>query len=297
MDALHQYHEAARRDVKEQEYQHTILILDKTLHAFPWESLNCLKNRSVSRLPSLQCLRDRILQQQEPLSKGTEEIGHTRYTVNKSNGAYIMNPSGDLKTTQSQFEEPLRGLGGWDSIVNRIPTEDEMKNLLQTKEVFLYFGHGSGCQYIRPRAIKCLDKCAVSLLMGCSSGALTEAGVFEPYGTPVNYMNAGSAALLATLWDVTDKDIDRFSMKVFQDWGLFEESGSNTLCADANASPTKRSRRKGKEKVVESRHTAGDPKRAVSLCEAVANARDSCILQYLNGAAPVVYGIPVFIKD
>jgi separase len=29
----------------------------------------------------------------------------------------------------------------------------------------------------------------------------------------------------------------------------------------------------------------------------VAAARKSCVLRYLNGAAPVVYGIPVYIAD
>ena len=59
--------------------------------------------------------------------------------------------------------------------------------------------------------------------MGCSSGALTEAGEYEAYGTPINYMHAGSPAVLATLWDVTDKDIDRFSKQVLQKWGLFKD--------------------------------------------------------------------------
>ena len=66
-----------------------------------------------------------------------------------------------------------------------------MKSFLESRDLFLYFGHGSGAQYIRSRTIRKLDKCAVALLMGCSSGALTDVGEFEPYGTPVNYAHAG----------------------------------------------------------------------------------------------------------
>jgi separase len=32
----------------------------------------------------------------------------------------------------------------------------------------------------------------------------------------------------------------------------------------------------------------------MSLVEAAAKSRDACILRYLNGAAPVVYGVPVY---
>ena len=40
---------------------HVILILDKYIQMLPWESLPCLQNQSVSRLPSITFLRDRIL--------------------------------------------------------------------------------------------------------------------------------------------------------------------------------------------------------------------------------------------
>ena len=39
---------------------HTILILDKELHAFPWESLPCMSINSVSRMPCMQEIHDRV---------------------------------------------------------------------------------------------------------------------------------------------------------------------------------------------------------------------------------------------
>ena len=66
-----------------------------------------------------------------------------------------------------------------------------MKTGLESHDLFLYFGHGSGSQYIKGRTIRKLDRCAVTFLMGCSSGSLSEAGEFEPYGTPINYIHAG----------------------------------------------------------------------------------------------------------
>lgn len=242
---------------------------------------------AISRLPSLGCLRNRILRQQQ--QKGGVRPANEGWQVDRNSGAYVLNPAGDLIATQAKFEQPLQDMLGWDSTVGREPTEDEMKGSLETRGVFLYFGHGSGCQYIRSKTIKQLDSCAVALLMGCSSGALTEAGEFEPYGTPINYMHAGCPALLATLWDVTDKDIDRFSYTVLEKWGLFREHQK-----EASGSPIKRgAKQRGKSKAAIVKSIESE---LLSLDQAVARGRDSCILKYLNGAAPVVYGIPAFLS-
>src|SRR5699024_7006653 len=195
----------------EQQTSHTVLVLDKALHLFPWESLPSLQGSPVCRVPSLECLRDRVLR---------FRCEQGRLGNDRTNGTYILNPTGDLQTTQGTFEQDLSRLDRWTGIVNRQPSEDEFRGALEAKSLFLYFGHGSGAQYIRGRTVKRMDQCAVAFLMGCSSGTLTEAGEFEPYGTPMNYLQAGSPALVATLWDVTDKDIDRFAHATFERWGL-----------------------------------------------------------------------------
>jgi separase len=273
-DALRCYHEAVLNSSILNEDRHTILILDKTLHAFPWESLPCMEGLAVSRLPSLGCLHDRLMEQK--FNSNIPEGHH----INRHNGAYILNPSGDLATTQTTFERDLSNLESWDNITNRIPSESEFQEHLETKDLLLYFGHGSGAQYIRPKVIKRMEKCAVTVLMGCSSGALTESGEFEPYGTPINYMLAGCPALVATLWDVTDKDIDRFAKKTFEEWGLFK------------AQPKPTSRGKGVARVEE----VGGSEKTVSLVEAVARGRAACNMKYLTAAAVCVYGIPVYFK-
>ncbi|CAL5872231.1 uncharacterized protein PFLUO_LOCUS6490 [Penicillium psychrofluorescens] len=253
LDALRSYHEAARDELAARSANHTVLVLDKALHLFPWESLPCLQGFPVCRVPSLECLRERVLQ-----------FGSSRSTAvaDRTSGSFILNPTGDLRTTQNTFEKDLLRLESWTGIIHREPTEDEFRSSIESKDLFLYFGHGSGAQYIRGRTIKRLSQCAVAFLMGCSSGTLTEAGEYEPYGTPMHYLHAGSPALVATLWDVTDKDIDRFAASAFEQWGLMGEvKGSG-----------------------------------VALDEAVARSRGKCVLKYLNGAAPVVYGVPVMLQ-
>ena len=289
-DALRQYHEAAKKADYQSAINHTILVLDKELHCFPWESLPCLDGHAVTRLPSLSCLRERILQGQQRCGTDSSIREQGSFSVDRRSGAYILNPAGDLRATQATFEQPLGELCEWKGVTERVPSEAQIKEYLQEQDIFLYLGHGSGSQYIRSRTIQKLERCAVALLMGCSSGKLTEAGKFEPYGPPMSYIQAGCPAMVATLWDVTDKDIDRFSRTMLQKWGLLQNQ------PPANSSPVKKSARaKGKSKVQQSPPPPPDRER-LSLDQAVAHGRGSCIFRYLNGAAPVVYGIPIFLS-
>ena len=292
LDAVRGYHQSVRNGGKKasSSSQHTILVLDKALHCFPWESLAMLHGLPISRVPSLECLRDRILQ----LREGQEQSIDGRsavVVVDGSKGSCIINPAGDLKTTQRDFEQRLCRLSNWTSVVNREPSEEEFKDSLASKQVFLYFGHGSGAQYIRARTIRRLSRCAVTFLMGCSSGTLTEAGEYEPYGMPMNYLHAGSPALVATLWDVTDKDIDRFAKSALENWGLIEEEYDD----DENM-PERFAESKKHTGAKSNTSDGGSFASRVALDEAVDRSRSACVFRYLTGAAPVVYGVPVVLE-
>ncbi|BGP62219.1 separin protein [Rhodotorula toruloides] len=242
--------------------EHTFLILDKRLQAIPWESLPCLRGRSISRLPSLSFLRDR-LDLAADRAPGTPHD----FVVDHARTSYLINPGGDLKNTQQTFEPWLREQAdkhGWTGVVARTPLEEEVKQSLTRTELFLFFGHGGAEQYIRSQTIRQLPRCAVTMLWGCSSGMLKDQGDFDPVGTPYHYMVGGCPSLVANLWDVTDKDIDKFAFSVFRKTGIAEPE---------TASPP--------------------PSPPLSLTAAVAQSRVVCNLRYLNGAAPVVYGIPV----
>lgn len=288
-DALRCYHEAVKMgDLKAS--QHTILVLDKELIAFPWESLSCLKGQAVTRMPSLGCIKKRLdrLRLQDPNA--------STLRISRNNGAYILNPSTDLTSTQAAFSDVFStSLATFDSIINRCPTESEFESCLLNHELFLYFGHGSGAQYIRNRVIKRLDKCAVTFLMGCSSGKMTECGQFEPYGVPWDYMHANSPAVVGTLWDVTDKDIDRFAMKALGNWGLLNENAVEQSEMGKKQGKQVMLKGKGRKPPTKLALESLDARPAMELGEAVAKARDSCVLRYLNGAAPVTYGIPVVL--
>ncbi|CAG9985690.1 unnamed protein product [Clonostachys byssicola] len=283
-DALRGYYQATEGDGRREEDAHTVLVLDKALHAFPWESLPCMDGLAVSRVPSLACLQ-RLLKEAK-MPKGTVQQSKGHY-VSTENGTYMLNPSSDLKNTQSYFQKSFSELSSWRSIVNRAPREEEFESALSTSDVLLYFGHGGGAQYIRGKTIRRLEKCRpATFLMGCSSAALTDAGEFECYGPVWNYLVAGCPAVVGTLWDVTDRDIDRFAGRAFEEWGLFSKGTFKE--ADKGKGVAK-----GPAKTDEE---TGGLVSGVSLSEAVARARDACRMRYLNAAAVVMYGIPVYIE-
>ncbi|KAK0668626.1 putative Separin [Cercophora samala] len=297
-DALMGYHSAVKdgdgdgEGGGEESGMHTVLLLDKALHVFPWESLPCMQGLAISRMPSLACLRRLILEQSsgKSSSRPVDHSGgghHVDFTAGeqgkKKKGAYILNPSSDLASTQKTFGPALeRHCAGFERVVSRPPTEEEFEGFLAEKELLLYFGHGSGAQYIRGRTIRRLDRCrAAVLLMGCSSAALTEAGEFEPSGPAWNYMLSGSPAVVGTLWDVTDRDIDRFAGRMLETWGVLP---GGAVEDDGKGRDTGKGRR----------GVGGGKKR--SLVEAVAEAREGgCRFRFVTAAAVVVYGVPVYV--
>ncbi|KAI5370795.1 Putative peptidase C50, separase, tetratricopeptide-like helical domain superfamily [Septoria linicola] len=326
LDALRVYYDA---QTGQNDAAHLILVLDRRLQAFPWESLPCLEKTSVSRVDSMLTLRERIVAMRN-LTQGSQE-DHI-HTISRHSGAYVLNPSGDLKSTETSLAPELSKLvqadgAPWTSVVKREPSEEVFKAALQTSSNFLYFGHGAGSQYIRPRTIRKMDTCSdVVWLMGCSSGAATEYDELESCSVPLAYLQAGQVsserpskcmAVVATLWDVTDKDIDRFSLAVGQEWGLWQTAPESTKAPAKTprkrtvAAATTLERGVKAPKTPKMRKTPApartparsrsrvriDDGKKQSLVEAVTKARDACFLRYLNGAAPVVYGVPVYLED
>ena len=78
-----------------------------------------------------------------------------------------------------------------------------------------------------------------------------------------------SPTLIANLWDVTDRDIDKLTQTVFDKMRLTPEAHRERLDAS---------------------NTDG-----MSIVRALAEAREVCKLRYITGAAPVVYGIPFYL--
>lgn len=73
---------------------------------------------------------------------------------------------------------------------------------------------------------------------------------------------------MANLWDVTDKDIDRFSQALLTAW--ISGGGGGASSGEGGSS-------------------------GADVCAAVGASRSACKLPHLVGAAPVCYGIPCHV--
>lgn len=183
---------------------------------------------------------------------------HNRY--------YVLNPGGDLKKTELRFKSIFSEMPRTRGIAGHAPEEEELIQSLFKSDFFFYAGHGGGEQYMRMTQLvkKSFNenvKLPPAILMGCSSGALQKHGKLEPSSNIMTWLMCGSPMTVSNLWDITDKDIDAFSSQALQRWGLI-----------------------------------GDLSERSNIARAVAESRDTCVLKYLNGAAPIVHGLPIRIE-
>lgn len=259
--------------------RHIFLVLDKDTAPLPWESIPALRRRPVCRIPSLDFLLDRV----EMVHRlgATQDDDGALHLPRDCKAWYLLNPSRDLVKSQARFEGYLSSKKHWRGIVGRPPADNDFVDSLGSQPLVLYFGHSGAEQFVRASKIRALSRCAVTMLWGCSSALLRDQGDFDRTGTPYNYMLAGAPAMVGQLFDATDKELDSISESVLMGVGLKEEASEELQAA-----------RRGKV------GGSGDVERCegrrVSLAQAVAESRDSCRLPYLSGAAPVVWGIPVY---
>ena len=171
----------------------------------------------------------------------------------------------------------------------------------------------SGAQYIPGHEIQKLDRCAATLLMGCSSGSLSLNGAYTPQGAPLSYLLAGSPVIVANLWEVTDKDIDRFGKAMLDAW-LIERSNASGVCdrcelildkfksLTINEAKGKGRSKISRKKIYESLDVSNGNtdyhccKHRRKIGSFMHKAREACTLPFLIGAAPVCYGVPTGIK-
>ncbi|XP_004364067.1 hypothetical protein CAOG_03228 [Capsaspora owczarzaki ATCC 30864] len=225
--------------------QHTILILGRESHALPWESAPCLKATNCSRVPCMQFLLHRVAMQQQEAS----------FPIDPTRGFYIVNPSGDLKRTQDTFSPKMTAVASWSGLIGTTPVEtvaQGMTDAFARDDLVLYLGHGGSERFVPSERLRRVESHAATLLIGCSSGLLKCPGVFEPHGRALEHLLTGCPAVVANLFDVSDREIDKFT---------------ETLLAEFLSGSSELSR-------------------------AVRTARGACRFGYLNGAAPVVYGLP-----
>jgi Peptidase family C50 len=248
------------------------LILDESLHRFPFESMDCFKGQTICRIPSL-------------LFGVTRFFDHMSMSLNMNpyRTSFVLDPESNLGGTRNRLLPVLQSLSKsfenkWKGSVGETPAPGFIENALTRQDgLFLYFGHGNAKQYFSRKDIECLNvddstksklchdgvKASV-ILMGCSSGRLEsingrDSGKsevnYEPEGLALSYLAAGAPCVIGNLWDVTDRDIDRLAIEFLV--------------------------------------SLPDPNDCRSLAQRLSEARSACKLRFLVGGAAVCYGFPV----
>lgn len=245
------------------------LILDEQIQRLPLEGVASLNGKTVCRLPSLPFAISSLLRRNS-----------LRSSIDLAKTKYVIDPESNLKETQERILSTLTSVSednkwDWEGKVGEAPPKDFMHRALKEENgLFLYFGHGGGERFFSRLDIEELSNASIHLdpfasviLMGCSSGMLMSPNCqkgntgdqmhFEPDGTALSYLCAGAPCVVGNLWDVTDRDIDRYSISLLE--GIYQA------------------------------------KRPTNLAKCTMSSRGACKLRYIVGSAPVIYGIPVSI--
>lgn len=253
----------------------TFLILDENLSRFPFEGLPSLQGQTISRLPGIPFGVASLIEQLE--TENGEPVS------DPSRVSYVLDPESNLSGTRTRLEPFLNDLNSsngqnWRAVIGKAPDADFMeKSITQENGLVLFFGHGGGQSFYSRQQVESLNVCSNDssfsvrrarsplVLMGCSSAKTESINrkestsldrlplYYEPEGIILTYLFAGVPSVVGNLWDVTDRDIDRFTIAFLSDFFKYENQ---------------------------------------SLAECVSKARSACKMKFIVGCAPVHYGIP-----
>jgi len=243
-----------------------VLVLDKHVQSFPFESLSFLQKTAqpqpMSRVPSvafLCALASKHLRSPTSVAKTG---------VRQDKVFYVLNPGKDCERTQKRLEGQLRSMSLGEGIVGQEPSMPDMKRFLTEMDAYMYMGHGSSEKYLPGQEVKKLEVRALPLLFGCNSGRLSRLGrSLDPTGTASCYLIASAPSILGFLWSITDRDTDKWTVTFLQHW-----LGKKGEAAGAGGG-------------------AGLLPHEPDFVRAVANHKKH-FQKIINGAATVVYGLP-----
>jgi separase len=286
-----------------------LLMLSSGLHPFPFENLPIMTEQQVTRIPHWMLIaRDIFYEGADNCSSsknndntltgaliGEESIACTSPPpgslqlesgticgLNLASSYYVINPSGELLTTEKRLKDLFCSLTPplEHGLCRVEPSADQYWHGATSHGVFLYCGHNGGEQFARQKRAQNCDNGLTTLqkphsgglaiLMGCSSAGVRNnpSALSDPDGLLLTYLIRGTTAVIGTLWDVTDGEIDRFADRLLTSMNQYindsKSRDSTELCAD--------------------------------ILKLSNEARTSCKLRHLTGSSIVYYGLPMSLQ-
>ncbi len=280
-----------------------VLMLDAHVQRLPWESTPALRHQRTTRMPSLRAIARAYTSGRENAGSSVNNpAGFAVRDVGDGHTTFVVNPGGDLTRTERTFRMAFEGFAEqgvcWSGAFGKGAVPKTVtwcgEQGLAGHDMVVYCGHGSSEAFFKRKSVAEARTRSAVMLMGCSSGKLKDEGVFDAHGMAQAYLMGGAPLVVANLWDVTDKDIDRFCLEALSRIVAVEEGGAK------KTTKKKKKKKKTTKKQTTKKHKKGEEEEAnqigVDMLSAVCAARDACHMQWMIGAAPVVYGIPVFAR-
>ena len=193
-------------------FQPIIVLIDEKLMQIPFEDFPFLSRimQGIYRIPSVNYLETR----------GGIEKEKDSFDIEKM--FYICNPKGDIPDTEDRILPILRfGLYlsrsiSEDGFIGEFPEFGKFSNLLQEKDIYFYVGHGSGERFVSSKSIHSFSSInSIIFLLGCSSVKMIFKNTKELKGITNDFLRSGSRLVMGSLWDITDKDVDLFTLDIF----------------------------------------------------------------------------------
>ncbi|KAK7575673.1 hypothetical protein V9T40_011959 [Parthenolecanium corni] len=253
-----------------------ILIVDQKLETVPWEACPVLKHHPVSRLPSIHYVHAIFKHHEDTIVNGNKILS------TPLSGFYIINPDLTLQNTEKRIVQFLNmRSSNWEGLIGKSPSPTEFQNVLTSKDLLLYCGHGNGTQYLNSYSIQELNVKALPFLFGCSSVQYNDIGGRLSFRSLSNsYLMASSPCALGMLWNVTNTDTDYMALTLLNHWLPGKPVDLKNIEGFGNA-----------------QYEGGDLQyKEPELLRVLKVTRDSAKM-FTNGAALVVYGIPVKLMD
>ncbi|KAI4292065.1 hypothetical protein PAPHI01_1339 [Pancytospora philotis] len=228
-----------------------VLVLDETTSWFPFEQVF---KKEACRVRSLEVLLDKVSRSKRPAATGrgpkgvhkTADGDRRQFDLidpEKSTQITVYIRGGEDNTRSADAQQrpdcvhPLDSFYLLDADNNLVSTKAALlqffsaafrprplgvdgrhlsareKEQIAKYSLFMYFGHGSGRKHfdlkeLRPPSV---------FLFGCSSSRLVYVPNFAANGSLLSHLNRGRT-VLGMLWDVTDRDLDAFTVGFLWDY-------------------------------------------------------------------------------
>ncbi|KAJ0172900.1 hypothetical protein K1T71_011076 [Dendrolimus kikuchii] len=186
-----------------------ILIVDEIIDTFPWESLPILKNHPVSRIENLHFLYYLYKIHESDIVDGY-------FNARADIGRYVINPEKNLDRMEKRMSSFVEyWCKRWCGHIGEPPSAADFLKYLVEADIFLYCGHGDGCQLAQGGAggagvEGAAGARAVALLSGCGSVRLNHPpGRAPPAAAHHHFHIAGCPMVVGMLWEVTDLEVDK----------------------------------------------------------------------------------------